>query len=200
MRAFQRCVLETRIRCAPSLLMTTAIVDKLDNPTLKKGRSRGRINALAAAVIACGFAALAPPRLERRPLARPGARPLALATSAAALVAWKVDHIMPLRDGGDPLDEANLQALCRPCHFRKSHAESETQVFRPRRLAQGLAAPHHRRPTTLLRRPRRSEFRPVAARREERCMDFRASNVTVTANKYRQSILQERPACHLYRP
>lgn len=31
-----------------------------------------------------------------------------------------VDHIVPLRDGGARLDDANLQSLCRACHDKKS--------------------------------------------------------------------------------
>ena len=30
------------------------------------------------------------------------------------------DHVVPLRDGGDPWDKSNLQTLCRPCHIEKS--------------------------------------------------------------------------------
>lgn len=30
-----------------------------------------------------------------------------------------VDHIVPISEGGERLDEANLQALCRRCHARK---------------------------------------------------------------------------------
>jgi 5-methylcytosine-specific restriction enzyme A len=30
--------------------------------------------------------------------------------------ATMVHHIIPIRDGGDRLDNANLEALCRPCH------------------------------------------------------------------------------------
>lgn len=31
-----------------------------------------------------------------------------------------VDHVVPIEDGGDPWDEANLQPLCHPCHSRKT--------------------------------------------------------------------------------
>lgn len=34
-----------------------------------------------------------------------------------------VDHIVEMRDGGAPLDEANLQALCGGCHAKKSARE-----------------------------------------------------------------------------
>lgn len=31
-----------------------------------------------------------------------------------------VDHIVPIRDGGERLDERNLQSLCRSCHDTKT--------------------------------------------------------------------------------
>ena len=31
-------------------------------------------------------------------------------------VATEVDHIVPLEQGGEPLDPANLRAACRPCN------------------------------------------------------------------------------------
>ena len=34
-----------------------------------------------------------------------------------------VDHIVPIRMGGKPLDEGNLQALCWSCHSKKSDKE-----------------------------------------------------------------------------
>ncbi len=34
--------------------------------------------------------------------------------------ATEVDHIKPLREGGARLDQINLQALCKPCHSRKT--------------------------------------------------------------------------------
>lgn len=34
-----------------------------------------------------------------------------------------VDHIIPLRLGGELLDESNLQSLCHPCHNSKSAHE-----------------------------------------------------------------------------
>jgi len=37
-------------------------------------------------------------------------------TSAAVLV----DHITPIRDGGERLDDDNLQSLCRACHDSKT--------------------------------------------------------------------------------
>lgn len=32
------------------------------------------------------------------------------------------DHIVEIRDGGEPLDPHNLQILCHPCHLSKTHA------------------------------------------------------------------------------
>jgi len=34
------------------------------------------------------------------------------------------DHIRPIRQGGDPWDWANRQALCKPCHDSKSGREA----------------------------------------------------------------------------
>ena len=34
------------------------------------------------------------------------------------------DHVVPLREGGDPWDKAGLQTLCRGCHIAKSAGES----------------------------------------------------------------------------
>ncbi|GAC1405524.1 MAG: HNH endonuclease signature motif containing protein [Burkholderiaceae bacterium] len=48
----------------------------------------------------------------------------------AAVVA---DHVLPIKDGGARLDEANLQALCVPCHNSKTASET---ALRSRRLAQ----------------------------------------------------------------
>ena len=36
----------------------------------------------------------------------------------------EVDHVVPLARGGDPFNPANLQALCRSCHFAKTAAEN----------------------------------------------------------------------------
>ena len=63
-RAFQRGVVSGRLRSAPSLLMMHAIAessvtrDSGGNPKLDKARTRGRIDALQAAVIAAGLAEL----------------------------------------------------------------------------------------------------------------------------------------------
>lgn len=37
--------------------------------------------------------------------------------------ATEVDHITPIRDGGERLDQSNLQALCKRCHSRKTRRE-----------------------------------------------------------------------------
>lgn len=39
---------------------------------------------------------------------------------------WKsevTDHIVPLKDGGEPWADSNLQALCHRCHNRKTARE-----------------------------------------------------------------------------
>jgi 5-methylcytosine-specific restriction endonuclease McrA len=38
-------------------------------------------------------------------------------------IATDVDHITPIEQGGDPWSPTNLQALCHPCHSRKTKAE-----------------------------------------------------------------------------
>ncbi|MFZ6813737.1 HNH endonuclease [Undibacterium sp. Rencai35W] len=45
----------------------------------------------------------------------------------AAVVA---DHVLPIKDGGARLDEANLQALCVPCHNRKTASETALRARR----------------------------------------------------------------------
>ncbi|WP_366146335.1 HNH endonuclease signature motif containing protein [Limnohabitans sp.] len=40
------------------------------------------------------------------------------------VAATVVDHVLPIKDGGARLDAANLQALCVPCHNRKTAAET----------------------------------------------------------------------------
>lgn len=37
--------------------------------------------------------------------------------------ATEVDHVVPIRRGGARLDPANLQALCKRCHSRKTMTE-----------------------------------------------------------------------------
>jgi 5-methylcytosine-specific restriction enzyme A len=36
--------------------------------------------------------------------------------------ASQVDHITPVREGGDPHDATNLRSLCLPCHSRRTMA------------------------------------------------------------------------------
>ena len=73
-RAFQRLVLNGKFRLLPNLALVTAISkstlrrDANGNPGLDKSTSRGRIDVLAAAVIAAGLAAPAFDRPKRRPL------------------------------------------------------------------------------------------------------------------------------------
>lgn len=49
-----------------------------------------------------------------------------LRTSAQATL--QVDHIVPLRDGGAPLDPLNLQVLCASCHSLKTAAERDARA------------------------------------------------------------------------
>lgn len=46
-------------------------------------------------------------------------------------LATEVDHIVPLCEGGSD-DDANLEAICRPCHGVKTQAEA-ARARRPRR-------------------------------------------------------------------
>lgn len=41
-------------------------------------------------------------------------------------LATPVDHVTPLSEGGDPWDEANLQALCTSHHNAKTRRENAT--------------------------------------------------------------------------
>ena len=71
-RSFQRMALGGKLHCAPSLMMQAAIADsKIDrdprgNPALDKARRQGRIDALSAAVIACGLAEIHSAKPKRR--------------------------------------------------------------------------------------------------------------------------------------
>ena len=47
----------------------------------------------------------------------------------------EVDHRTPLADGGEVYDPANLQALCRPCHFAKTRAENAARRGTPPAVA-----------------------------------------------------------------
>ena len=39
-----------------------------------------------------------------------------------------VDHIIPIRMGGEPLDWDNLQSLCHKCHNKKSGREAHSNT------------------------------------------------------------------------
>ena len=39
----------------------------------------------------------------------------------------EVDHVTALADGGGEYDPANLQTLCRVCHFGKTKRENEAR-------------------------------------------------------------------------
>jgi 5-methylcytosine-specific restriction protein A len=43
-----------------------------------------------------------------------------------------VDHIVPIKAGGEPLDWDNLQSLCEKCHNKKSANESRGYGVRSR--------------------------------------------------------------------
>ena len=70
MRSFQRMILTKKLRMLSNLALSTAITkstihrDKNGNPALDQAHSRGRIDILSAAVIACGLAA---PAFDRPP-------------------------------------------------------------------------------------------------------------------------------------
>jgi 5-methylcytosine-specific restriction protein A len=44
-------------------------------------------------------------------------------TGGTLVKATVVDHIIPIKQGGAPLDLENLQSLCNSCHSRKSTQE-----------------------------------------------------------------------------
>lgn len=47
-------------------------------------------------------------------------------------IAAEVDHIVPLAEGGDRYDWANLQSLCDPHHDRKTNADAQRGKTRAR--------------------------------------------------------------------
>ena len=71
-RSFQRMALGGKLHCAPSLMMKAAIADSKvnrdarGNPALDKARRQGRIDALSAAVIACGLSEIHSAKPKRR--------------------------------------------------------------------------------------------------------------------------------------
>ncbi|MDK8305659.1 HNH endonuclease signature motif containing protein [Corynebacterium imitans] len=50
-------------------------------------------------------------------------------TQGRVTPAQEVDHIVPLEDGGTH-DEANLQALCKPCHSSKTAGGNDRWRYR----------------------------------------------------------------------
>lgn len=44
-------------------------------------------------------------------------------------LATEVDHILPVEDGGQAWDRANLQPLCHECHSRKTRADVATRTY-----------------------------------------------------------------------
>lgn len=44
--------------------------------------------------------------------------------------ACEVDHILPINSGGAPLDQDNLQSLCKTCHSRKTMAERHSTTMK----------------------------------------------------------------------
>lgn len=42
-------------------------------------------------------------------------------------LATDADHIIPIQAGGAPYDPLNIQALCSPCHSRKTKQEQATR-------------------------------------------------------------------------
>ena len=40
----------------------------------------------------------------------------------------EVDHVVPLKRGGDPGALTNLQALCRACHIEKTRRENRREL------------------------------------------------------------------------
>lgn len=55
--------------------------------------------------------------LEKEPLCRECKK------NGKLMRATMVDHIIPIKQGGPPLDDGNLQSLCWSCHSRKSAQE-----------------------------------------------------------------------------
>ena len=60
-------------------------------------------------------------RLRRAVLRRDGYRCQACKKLAGRA---EIDHVMPVEDGGAEWDMANLQTLCRDCHFKKTASEN----------------------------------------------------------------------------
>ena len=60
-------------------------------------------------------------QMERQPLCEECER------KGVATVARVADHVVPINQGGEPLNLDNLQSLCHTCHNRKSGKESHTR-------------------------------------------------------------------------
>ena len=45
-----------------------------------------------------------------------------------------VDHILPIRQGGDQYTDNNLQTLCKKCHDKKSRQDATTIVYTPHNM------------------------------------------------------------------
>lgn len=60
--------------------------------------------------------------LERDPLCRLARK--CTERFGTAIASAVVDHIKPVRDGGDPFDMSNLQGLCKACHDYKTATEN----------------------------------------------------------------------------
>lgn len=69
--------------------------------------------------------------LRDEPLCR-GCKKLDRVTAASM-----VDHILPIRDGGEQLDENNLQSLCESCHARKRAREGNLRRWRSKNGSKG---------------------------------------------------------------
>lgn len=62
-------------------------------------------------------------RLREQVLKRAGYRCQCCKAKGILTLATEVDHILPIFEGGKD-DLGNLQAICGPCHQKKTHAES----------------------------------------------------------------------------
>jgi 5-methylcytosine-specific restriction protein A len=48
-----------------------------------------------------------------------------ICTHCHQAIATDADHITPISAGGAPYDPLNLQALCAPCHGKKTKSEQQ---------------------------------------------------------------------------
>ena len=49
---------------------------------------------------------------------------ICLSTKSIYIPMYFVDHIIPIKDGGDPFDFENVQSLCKRCNFSKTGREA----------------------------------------------------------------------------